>query len=118
MTDTEILDFLQGREVDAIYFDDGEMVDVKNGDVRQAIVKWKKGHTPARLNSPQADVDAFNETVPVGTLVRYWKMAREGEPSGTSKTSTMASVLSGHTAVVWIEGCSGCVALSHVEVIQ
>jgi hypothetical protein len=68
--------------------------------------------------SPEADVIAFNEVVPEGTMVRYWRGAREGEPSGTGRTRCPAQVLSGHTAVVWIEGFRGCVALSHVEVIR
>ena len=61
---------------------------------------------------------AFNAAHPVGTTVRYWRGVREGEPSGTGKTRSEAQVLSGHTAVIWIEGCSGCIALSHVEVAQ
>lgn len=66
----------------------------------------------------QSEVDRFNKANAVGTLVRYWKMDREGEPSGQGKTRTQAQVLSGHTAVVWIEGCSGCVAISHVEAVR
>ncbi|MGV2904634.1 hypothetical protein [Achromobacter sp. AGC25] len=31
----------------------------------------------------------------------------------TFKTKTEAEVLSGHTAVVWLEGKRGCVAVSH-----
>ena len=30
----------------------------------------------------------------------------------------MAQLLSGHTAVVWIEGCSGAVGLTHVEPVK
>ena len=66
----------------------------------------------------QKEVDQFNAATPVGTMVRYWKMDRVGEPSGSGKTRTPAQILSGHTAVVWIEGCSGCVALSHEEVAK
>jgi hypothetical protein len=35
--DAELLDFLQGRVVDTIYLDDGQIIDVKGGDVRAAI---------------------------------------------------------------------------------
>jgi len=48
-------------------------------------------------------------------MVRYWKMDRDDAPSGQGPTRSHAEVLSGHTAVVWIEGVVGCVALSHVE---
>jgi hypothetical protein len=62
-------------------------------------------------------VDAWNRDCPVGTRVRYWTLAREGE-GRVSTTRSKAEVLSGHTAVVWIEGVAGCVALSHVKNIS
>jgi hypothetical protein len=65
-----------------------------------------------------AQVVAFNKANPVGTVVRYWKGVREGEPSGVGPTTHEASLLGGHTAVAWIQGCSSCVALSHVEVVK
>ena len=43
-----------------------------------------------------------------------WTWEREGVGKiGTTRSH--AEVLSGHTAVVWITGCVGCVCLSHVE---
>lgn len=73
--------------------------------------------TPAqRAKFQQKVVDAFNKLHPVGTLVSYWRGLKTGDPSGTGKTKYAAQLLSGHTAVVWIEGCSGCISLSHVEV--
>lgn len=62
-------------------------------------------------------VAAFNEKHPIGTIVRYWRGVRAGEPSGVGKTTTEAQMLAARTAVVWIEGCSGCTALSDVEVV-
>ena len=59
-------------------------------------------------------VDVWNRDCPVGTPVLYWLGAREGEGK-RSKTRSSAELLGGHTAVVWIEGVSGCVALSHVR---
>lgn len=70
-----------------------------------------------QLKTIQKEVDAFNAKVPVGTLVRYWRGAKQGEPSGQGKTHHPATILGGHTAVGWIEGCSGCVALTHIEVV-
>lgn len=56
----------------------------------------------------------FNRCYPVGTRVRYWRGAREGQGL-IGFTRYPAEVLGGHTPVVWICGCSGCIALSHVE---
>ena len=71
---------------------------------------------PIRPTRPTAQqlADAWNAAHPVGTLVRYWRGLREGEPSGVGKVRWEAQDVCG-TASVWIEGCSGCVALSHVE---
>ena len=62
----------------------------------------------------QAEVDAFNENYPVGTEVEYWTGIREGAGK-TGTTRSVAELFGGHTPVVWIEGCTGCVALSHVR---
>lgn len=64
-------------------------------------------------DAAQTAVDIWNATVPVGTEVRYWRGFRPG-PAIRSRTRTPAEVLSGHTAVVWVEGESSCIALSHV----
>jgi hypothetical protein len=61
---------------------------------------------------PHAEADLFNTQWPIGTRVRYQSIKGEG-PSIEYKTRTAAEVLSGHTAVVWLEGKSGCVAISH-----
>lgn len=67
-----------------------------------------------RSVSPSKLADLWNKRFPVGTPVRYWTGAREGMGKvGTTRTE--ASVLGGHSAVVWIDGHSGCVGLSHVE---
>ena len=57
----------------------------------------------------------WNETFPVGTRVRYWTGVREGLGK-ESVTSHTAQVLCG-AAVIWLQGVSGCIALSHVEPI-
>ena len=68
-------------------------------------------------NSEQQLVDIFNDAYPVGTPVRYWPVANEGE-GVLSKTRSEAWLLSGHTAVVMVEGKSGAVAVAHVEAIK
>lgn len=64
--------------------------------------------------NPQYEVDAFNALYSIGQRVRYWPGAREGDGI-VSNTRTEAQVLSGHTAVVWVDGASGCISLSHVK---
>ncbi len=61
-------------------------------------------------------VEKFNATCPVGTDVRFWPGAREGDGIA-SKTRSEAQVLSGHTPVVWVENYAGCIALTHVKVV-
>lgn len=65
----------------------------------------------------QKVVDAWNANHDVGELVKYWTFTREGEGK-LARTRSRAEVLSGHTAVVWLEGVRGCVALSHVEATE
>lgn len=72
--------------------------------------------------TPEVAVQKFNRLFPVGTMVEYWRGAREIDgveltPSGRGRLSHAATVLSGHTAVAWIEGCRGCIALTHVRPI-
>lgn len=66
-------------------------------------------------NHPLEEATQFNKQWPVGTAVRYWTGLREGQGK-LSRTRTAASVLSGHTAVVWVEDHGACIALSHIEV--
>jgi hypothetical protein len=77
------------------------------------MIRYRQAHTPARA---QSDCDAFNSRAPIGTPVRYWRGRREGAGI-ESRTASQATVLAGHTPVVWVEGCAACVALSHVEVL-
>jgi hypothetical protein len=59
-------------------------------------------------------VETFNRTTPIGSPVRYWTGARVGG-GRVSVTRSEAQILSGHTPVVWVEGHSGCIALTHVD---
>ncbi len=63
------------------------------------------------LKRLQAEVEAFNSKVPLGGEVDYFEY--EGAPLKRYKTRTEAQILSGHTAVVWLEGKSGCVCVGH-----
>lgn len=62
--------------------------------------------------NPQKEVDAFNARVKVGDAVEYSEVVGLGTPA-VYRTRTEAEILSGHTAVVWLEGKSGCVSVSH-----
>jgi hypothetical protein len=73
------------------------------------------GQEPATPDACKA-VDGWNGHVEVGAPVRYWRGAREGEGL-LGRTRSTAQLLGDHTPVVWIEGCSGCIALTHVELL-
>jgi hypothetical protein len=59
----------------------------------------------------QSKCDAFNERHPVGSSVMVVKDL--GEKIET-KVKYPAEILSGHSAVVWLEGISGCYMLDRV----
>lgn len=69
----------------------------------------RKGKTPATL---QREVDEFNALVKIGEPVEY--VSVKGDTNWQRfNTRTEAQILSGHTAVVWLEGKSGCVCIDH-----
>jgi len=49
----------------------------------------------------------------IGDIVNYWRGVKDGEPSGKGAITDIGEI-SG-TQVVWIKGCRGCVAVSHIE---
>lgn len=62
----------------------------------------------------QKMVDKWNAKYATGQPVKYWPITRD-QDFRQSKTRSAAVLLGGHTAVVWVEDHSACVALSHVE---
>ncbi|GHJ11191.1 hypothetical protein TPA0907_55580 [Micromonospora humidisoli] len=72
--------------------------------------------TPTATLTARTAARAFNDRHPIGTPVRYWPGVREGD-GRTARTRTQAQLLSGHTAVVWLDGVSGCIALTHIQPI-
>lgn len=66
-------------------------------------------------SNPQRDVDRWNARIKIGDLVQY-RSHPEAKPQ-TFNTRTEASVLSGHTAVVWLEGKSGCVCCDACKLV-
>jgi hypothetical protein len=71
-------------------------------------------HKPS-VADQEASVTAWNSQHPVGTAVdvHLWT----GETKRTI-TTTPAQMLSGHTAVIWLKGVSGCYALRCVKAVQ
>jgi len=69
---------------------------------------------------PVVVADAWNRAHPVGTPVTAYPGCRpEDVPSARrieTTTRSKATVLGGHTAVVWVHGHSSCIALSHIDV--
>jgi len=63
-----------------------------------------------------AAAEDFNKIAPSGTPVRFWPTSREAEPL-TSRTRGVAWAMSSGEAVVRVEGRTGGIALSHIEVI-
>ena len=70
-----------------------------------------------KRQDPQKEVDSFNARVSVGDAIEYSEVIGLGTPV-VYRTRTEASILSGHTAVVWLEGKSGCVCISHCAPVR
>ena len=66
------------------------------------------------MTSAVAEAEAWNVAHDVGVPVTYWPGLREGDGIA-STTRSLATVLGGHTAVVWVQGRADCIALTHVE---
>lgn len=64
--------------------------------------------------NPYKEVYDFNAVVKIGDTVEYSEVIGVTDPI-CYQTKTEAEVLSGHTAVVWLVGKRGCVAVSHCK---
>lgn len=67
----------------------------------------------ARTKRMQKECDRWNAANPIGASVMV-KLDGHDEPIATT-TRSGAQVLSGHSAVIWLEGVSGCYLLTHVR---
>jgi len=68
------------------------------------------------VKTMQAACDKFNAANPVGSEV-FVKLDGVEEPFRTTTKST-AQILSGHTAVIWLENVSGCYLLDRVTAAE
>lgn len=76
--------------------------------------RGKEKAVAEHLAAMQAECDAFNASHSVGDVIMCWTGPREGPPTGRM-IKAPAQILSGHTAVVYVIGGGGCIALSHVS---
>ncbi|MYR30526.1 MULTISPECIES: hypothetical protein [unclassified Streptomyces] len=64
--------------------------------------------------------DEFNDLYPIGTPVTAYPGFRpENDPQAeaiVTTTRSRASVLGGHTDVVWVHGHGACISLTHIDV--
>ena len=67
---------------------------------------------PDRPNQLRTKVDAWNETNRIGTPVEY------RSDNGSVVRTLRARGLGGHTAVIWLEGVTGCVDLDRVKPVK
>ncbi|MGW6531386.1 hypothetical protein [Streptomyces venezuelae] len=71
------------------------------------------------LNNLWRQVAAFNAAYPVGTPVIAYPGARPEDCADVTRiettTRSRATVLGGHTAVVWVNGHGACIALTHID---
>lgn len=63
----------------------------------------------------QGQCDAFNESNPVGTAVI---VQLDGGENRETVTTSEAQILSGHSAVIWLKGISGCYLLDRVSPVE
>ena len=68
------------------------------------------------LKKMQKECDVFNAACPIGGAVTV-KLDGVDEPLETV-TRSEAQILSGHSAVIWLAGVSGCYLLDRVTIRQ
>ncbi|WP_327333676.1 hypothetical protein [Streptomyces anulatus] len=68
---------------------------------------------------PAVTAERWNARYPIGTPVTAYPGCRpEDDPKCTqltTRTRSAAAVLGDHTAVVWVDGHSACISLTHVD---
>lgn len=72
-----------------------------------------KRPTAAQL---QQQCDKWNVANQVGTTVSFEELVGRGE-TFRGKSASEAQVMGGHSAVIWLEGKSGCVDLGHCTAV-
>lgn len=70
--------------------------------------------TTKTVKAEQEKTEKWNARYPIGQVVDLQKDS--GEIVRT-KTRSAAEVLSGHTAVIWLEGVTGCYMLERITAV-
>lgn len=65
--------------------------------------------------TPAEQVQSWNTYVDVGAEIEFRETPIA--PARRFKTTTVAMLLGGHTAVVWVEGKRGCVNIEHCRAV-
>lgn len=68
----------------------------------------------SKLAKLQAECDAWNAEHVIGTHV---VLTRDDNVQLRTRTRSEAQVLSGHSAVIWLDGVSGCYLLNRVRAV-
>lgn len=78
----------------------------------------RKRNARRRQLSGAHTAESWNEAYPVGTPVRYWPIYPpiDGVPPVDTRTRSEAWTIGDGSVVVCVEGKSGGVSLSHVEI--
>lgn len=81
-----------------------------------STARWLNYYEAEQRRCASGAVQLWNEKHPKGTEVSYWTFEKVG-PGRRGQTRSEAWLVGGHTAVVQVSGASGCVALTHVELV-
>lgn len=69
---------------------------------------------PPSMAERKRAVDQFNARYSIGDAFWAYRGARGENPTAITLRAP-AELLSGHTPVAWLNGTSGCIALTHLE---
>lgn len=72
---------------------------------------------PPSLDERQCAVETFNARHAIGAQFMAYKGVR-GESPITATLRAPAQLLGGHTPVAWLDGISGCIALTHLDPVE
>ena len=73
---------------------------------------------PLAAAAEKLKVELWNRSCPPGTKVRLYSSRKQPrEPLLETVTISHAELLGGHTAVVWLQDCAGCISVDAIEAL-